>query len=43
MTTDRQGSWPLARALAWLVLVLMATATLYAVWIALVNFHRIGV
>ena len=43
MTTDREGSWPLAKALAWLVLALMAVATLYTGWIAASNFHRIGV
>lgn len=36
-------SSPLLRGLAWLVLTLMAAATLYAGWIAVVNFHRIGV
>jgi hypothetical protein len=43
MTSDRQGSWPLVRALAWVVLTLMAVATLYTGWIAIANFHRIGV
>jgi len=43
MTTDREGSWPLARALAWVVLSLMAVATAYTGWIAILNFHRIGV
>jgi hypothetical protein len=43
MTTDREGSWPLARALAWLVLALMAVAGVYTGWIALANFNRIGV
>jgi hypothetical protein len=32
-----------ARLLAWVVLGLMGVATAYAVWIALTNFHRIGV
>ena len=36
-------SAPLARGLAWLVLVVMATALVYTGWIALANFHRIGV
>jgi len=31
------------RAAAWVVLALMAAATLYSAWIALANFHRIGV
>ena len=32
-----------ARLLAWVVLALMAAATAYAIWIAVANFHRIGV
>jgi len=43
MASDREGSWPLARALAWVVLALMAAATLYTGWIAIANFHRISV
>ena len=45
MTTasNADGSWPLARTLAWVVLALMAVAIAYTGWIALVNFHRIGV
>jgi hypothetical protein len=43
MQPEREGSWPLARALAWVVLSLMAVSTLYTGWIALVNFDRIGV
>jgi hypothetical protein len=38
-----EGSAPLTRALAWLVLALMAAATVYSGWIALANFNRIGV
>ena len=34
---------PVARLLAWIVFALMATATVYAAWIALANVHRIGV
>jgi hypothetical protein len=37
------GAAPLARALAWVVFGLMAAATVYTAWIALANFHRIGV
>jgi hypothetical protein len=33
----------LTRLLAWVVLALMAVATLYTGWIAVANFHRIGV
>jgi hypothetical protein len=43
MADQQDGSWPLARAAAWVVLALMASATLYGGWIALTNFHRIGV
>ncbi len=43
MMSDREGSWPLARALAWVVLALMAVAALYTGWIAISNFDRIGV
>jgi hypothetical protein len=42
-TLTTSGSTPLVRGLAWLVLALMAVATLYTGWIALANFHRIGV
>jgi hypothetical protein len=41
--SESGGSPPLARLLAWLVLALVAAATGYTVWIAAVNFHRIGV
>jgi hypothetical protein len=37
------GSTTLARLLAWVVFALMAAATVYTAWIALTNFHRIGV
>jgi hypothetical protein len=40
---EREGSAPLARVLAWVVLALMAVATLYTGWIAVANFGRIGV
>jgi hypothetical protein len=43
MANQQDRSWPLARAAAWVVLALMASATLYGGWIALTNFHRIGV
>jgi hypothetical protein len=33
----------LLRALAIVVLIVMATGMLYAVWISLINFNRIGV
>ena len=38
-----ERAWLLTRALAWLVLALMAGVMLYTGWIALANFHRIGV
>ena len=40
---ERETSSALSRLLAWIVLALMASATLYSAWIALVNFNRIGV
>jgi hypothetical protein len=43
MANQQDRSWPMARAAAYLVLALMAAATLYGGWIALTNFHRIGV
>jgi hypothetical protein len=33
----------LVRLLAWLVVGLMAVATVYTAWIAVANFNRIGV
>jgi hypothetical protein len=42
--TNEPGSAPVVpRVVAWVVLVLMAAAILYTGWIALANFHRIGV
>jgi hypothetical protein len=43
MTPEGRRYWALTRALAWLVIALMAAATLYTGWIALVNFDRIAV
>jgi len=40
---NRDGTWPLAKVLAWLVLALMAAAIVYTGWIALANFNRIAV
>jgi hypothetical protein len=40
---ESESSPALTRLLAWIVLALMASATLYAAWIAVVNFKRIGV
>ena len=37
------GSALLSKILAWLVLALMLVATAYTGWVALANFHRIGV
>jgi hypothetical protein len=42
-SAKHERSAPLTRALAWLVLALMAAATVYTGWIALANFNRIGV
>jgi hypothetical protein len=33
----------LTRLLAWVVLALIAGASVYTVWIAVANYHRIGV
>ena len=41
--SESERSAPLARLLAWVVLALMAVATGYTAWIAIANFHRIGV
>jgi hypothetical protein len=41
--SESEGSTPLARLLAWVVLALMAAAAAYTFWIAAANFHRIGV
>jgi hypothetical protein len=43
MAPRRDAPSALSSALAWLVLALMAAATLYTGWIALANFDRIGV
>jgi|SoiMethySBSTD1v2_1073268.scaffolds.fasta_scaffold510285_3 hypothetical protein len=40
---EREGSALLARVLAWVVLALMAVATLYTGWIVVANLGRIGV
>ena len=40
---DREGSAPLARLLAWVVLALRLAATIYTGWIALANVGRISV
>jgi hypothetical protein len=41
--SESEGAAPLARILAWVVLALMAVATVYTAWIVLANFNRIGV
>jgi hypothetical protein len=43
MRREHENSSALSRLLAWIVLGLMASATLYSAWIAFVNFNRIGV
>jgi hypothetical protein len=40
---ERERSPALTRLLAWIVLILMVVSTVYTVWIAVANFHRIGV
>jgi hypothetical protein len=43
-THAARGTSPLlTRVLAWVVLALMAVATVYTGWIALANWNRIGV
>ena len=37
------ASAAVVRVLAWVVLAVMAAATVYTAWIALGNFNRIGV
>jgi hypothetical protein len=43
MEPEPQATWPLARTLAWVVLVVMAAALGYTGWIAIANFSQIGV
>jgi len=43
VTAERPASVPAIRLLAWVVLAVMAAATVYTAWIALSNFNRIGV
>ena len=43
MGSDPQPTWPLARTLAWVVLVVMTVALVYTGWIAITNFNHIGV
>ena len=43
MAAEQEATWPLARILAWVVLLLMAAALAYTGWIAIANFNRIGV
>jgi hypothetical protein len=43
MANEGHGSSPLARALAWVVLAVMALALAYTGWIALANLNRIAV
>lgn len=43
MASEQQATWPLARALAWVVMLVMAAALAYTAWIAIANYSRIGV
>jgi hypothetical protein len=43
VTVERPASVAAIRLLAWVVLAVMAAATMYTAWIALTNFNRIGV
>ena len=41
--SEHGASAAVPRLLAWVVLVLMAGATVYTAWIVVANFNRIGV
>lgn len=43
MASQPDKTWPLARALAWVVLAVMAIALVYTGWRVIVNFDRITV
>ena len=43
MAARSEGTWPLVKTLAWVVLAVMAVALAYTGWIALANFGRISV
>lgn len=43
MSSELRATPVLSRALAWVVLALMAATLVYTGWIALSNFSRIGV
>jgi hypothetical protein len=43
MAPEQIGTWPLARTLAWIVMLVMAAALVYTGWVAIINFNRIGV
>jgi hypothetical protein len=43
MALEPDSTWPLARTLAWVILLVMAAALAYTAWIAITNFNRIGV
>ncbi|HEY7203058.1 MAG TPA: hypothetical protein VIA61_02105 [Methylomirabilota bacterium] len=43
MAPEQTATWPLARTLAWIVMLVMVAALAYTGWIAIANFNRIGV
>jgi len=43
MEPEPRVTWPLTQMVAWVVLVVMAAALVYAGWIVIANFSRIGV
>ena len=43
MAAPHEATWPLARTLAWVVLLIMEAAVVYTGWIAVANFDRIRV
>lgn len=43
MAPEQNATWPLARTLAWIVMLVMVAALAYTGWVAIMNFSRIGV
>ena len=43
MAPEHDATWPLARTLAWIVMLVMVAALAYTGWVAVTNFSRIGV
>jgi hypothetical protein len=43
MALEPDATWPLARTLASVILLVIGAALVYTAWIAIANFSRIGV